>query len=272
MFYALRINAIVKNAKIHKGKVLFNSVGIEKSIHNLGLAKYVVRHYLRQPEVAAFSTRDHIEDIPYITQRNDFQKLLPDAGLFASQAYGIKHNSSEIIGLSVISWHAYQSVRLNEARMSCFTPNDLLSFWKTILQGLLSRAQDFRILTNGGLADYEMALRLCESMDLDKEHYLLELPDEPSDLVKQLCQFKLVIGHRLHSLIVSTSLKIPVIPVVWSDKIRVFSEMIHNPYANWPSQQFAEEILNIIDKGDYKYIEEVEALKKKMVTFLKDNI
>ena len=81
LFYALRLNAIVNIAKRYKSRVIFNAVGIEKTVYNYGMAKYIVRHYLKQPQVVAFSTRDHVEDIPYLTNREDFQLLLPDPGL-----------------------------------------------------------------------------------------------------------------------------------------------------------------------------------------------
>lgn len=273
LFYAFRINTIVKLAKRYKNsRIVFNGVGIEKSIHNSGLAKFIVRHYLQQPQVVAFSTRDHIEDVPFITSRNDFRVQLPDSGLFASEAFGIAKKESELIGLSVISYQAYQSIMLNDLRAQEFTPNDLLSFWVTILKGLISNGKRFKILTNGGLKDYEMALRLCEHMNLAVDDYLLPLANEPKMLIQQLSQFKLIIAHRLHALIVSTSLLIPTIPVIWSDKVRAFADMIHNNNCGWPSQQFAKDIIEYLLDSDYEYLNRIDSLKQNVVLFLKNNI
>ena len=247
LFYALRLNVIVKIAKQHNGQVIFNAVGIEKTIRNHGLAKYVVRHYLKQPQVVSFSTRDHVEDIPYLTNRKEFNVQLPDSGLLAAEAFGIKHQESDVIGLSVISYQAYQAVMFNDERARNFTPNDLLSFWEGILRGFIAKGQKFKMLTNGGPKDYDMALRLCERMNLDTAQYLLPLATEPKQLVEQLSQFKVVIAHRLHALIVSTSLGIPVIPVVWSDKVVAFAKMIGNPHAQWPSpDNTISEIVNTV--------------------------
>lgn len=247
LFYALRLNVIVKIAKQHNGQVIFNAVGIEKTIRNHGLAKYVVRHYLKQPQVVSFSTRDHVEDIPYLTNRKEFNVQLPDSGLLAAEAFGIKHQESDVIGLSVISYQAYQAVMFNDERARNFTPNDLLSFWEGILRGFIAKGQKFKMLTNGGPKDYDMALRLCERMNLDTAQYLLPLATEPKQLVEQLSQFKVVIAHRLHALIVSTSLGIPVIQVVWSDKVVAFAKMIGNPHAQWPSpDNTISEIVNTV--------------------------
>lgn len=250
LFYALRINAIVKAAKRHNGKVIFNAVGIEKTIRNIGFAKYIVRHYLKQPQIIAFSTRDHVEDVPYISNRKEFQILQPDPGLFAADAFQVRKKESDIIGLSVISYEAYQSVMLNDKRANKITPEDLLSFWGKIIRDFISNGKNFKILTNGGSLDYQIALRICKMMNLDTEKYLLPLATEPKVLIEQLSQFKLVIAHRLHALIVSSSLGIPVIPIVWSDKVVSFSKMIGNPHAQWPSQNInINDLLNIeIDK------------------------
>lgn len=269
LFYALRLNAIVNVAKRHKGKVIFNAVGIEKSVRNFGLAKYVVRHYLKQPEVVAFSTRDHVEDIPYISNRKDFLIQLPDPGLFAAEAFGVEHKKSDVIGLSVISYQAYQSVLLNDERAQDITPDSLLSFWENILNDFLQKGQQFKILTNGGPKDYEMALLLCQRMNLDKDRYLLPMATEPKQLIDQLSQFKFVIAHRLHALIISTSLGIPVIPVVWSEKVAAFAKMINNPYAQWPSEEFAHEILLMIDNVNLCRIQD---LRDKIYSNFNNNI
>lgn len=235
LFYAFRLNTIVNVAKRYNGRVIFNAVGIEKTIYNHGLAKYIVRHYLKQPQVVAFSTRDHVEDIPYLSNRKNFQLQLPDPGLFAAEAFGVKRKNSDIIGLSVISYQAYQSVMCNDKRACNLTADDLLSFWEGILQVFIVKKQNFKILTNGGPKDYEMALRLCQRMNLNADQYLLPMATRPRQLVEQLSYFKVVIAHRLHALIIATSLGIPVVPIVWSDKVSAFAKMIGNPYAQWPS-------------------------------------
>lgn len=262
LFYALRLNLVVKMAKKYRGKVIFNSVGIEKTIHNIGLAKHVVRNYLKQKEVVAFSTRDHVEDIPYLTKRKEFYLQTPDPGLLASEAYNIQRKESCVVGISVISYNAYRSVIQNEPRVKEITPDLLLDFWSSIIKQLQYSKIPFRILTNGGIADYEMALRLCQRMNLPINDCLLPMAKEPKVLIEQLSQFKIVIAHRLHALIISTSLQIPVIPVVWSDKVQVFANMIGNENAVWPSLETVSIFSQIVKslKFDKERIRNLKAL------------
>lgn len=165
---------------------MFNAVGIEKSIRNFGLAKYIVRHYLRQPEVIAFSTRDHVEDVPFITKNKKFAIQIPDPALFAAEAFSVEKNESDVIGLSVISYQAYQSVIFNGRRMQIFSVEDLFSFWSNIINGFIVSGQKFKILTNGGGKDYETATQLCRQMNLSTEEYLLPLPKNAQQLINQL--------------------------------------------------------------------------------------
>lgn len=269
LFYALRLNAIVNIAKRYNSRVIFNAVGIEKTVYNYGMAKYIVRHYLKQPQVVAFSTRDHVEDIPYLTNREDFQLLLPDPGLFAAEAFGVKRKKSDTIGLSVISYQAYQSVMFNDERACNLSPDDLLSFWEGILKGFITKGKKFKILTNGGPKDYEMALRLCQRMNLDTTQYLLPMATEPRQLVEQLSCFKLVIAHRLHALIICTSLGIPVIPIVWSDKVAAFAKIIDNPYVQWPSAN--NNINEIVETFIHEDLN-VNLLQAKIKEYIKKSI
>lgn len=271
LFYALRLHKIVCEAKKHGGKVIFNSVGIEKSIHNLGLAKHLVRASLKRKEVVAFSTRDHIEDIPYLTNRQEFYKQTPDPGLFASETYGVNRKDSQMIGLSVISCRAYQSIIQNDKRAKYITADYLISYWSSIIHHLQRMNLDFRIITNGGHADYAMAKKLVCELKLDEDKYLLPIPKTPSELVDQISMFRILIAHRLHACIISSSLNIPIIPLVWSDKVKVFAEMIGNQFATWPELREVKGFDEIVSKCLESQVD-TDSLKKEAVNYMNKSI
>ena len=99
-------------------------------------------------------------------------------------------------------------------------------------------------------------------MNLPINDCLLPMAKEPKVLIEQLSQFKIVIAHRLHALIISTSLQIPVIPVVWSDKVQVFANMIGNENAVWPSLETVSIFSQIVKplKFDKERIRNLKAL------------
>lgn len=271
LFYALRLHKIVRVAKKNGGKVIFNSVGIEKSIYNFGLAKHVVRDFLKQKAVVAFSTRDHIEDIPYLTKRSEFYKQTPDPGLFASETFNVERKDSAIIGLSVISYQAYRSVIANDKRAEKVTPDYLISYWSSIIGYLQKMNLDYRILTNGSKADYEMAKNLVYALKLDENKYLLPLPQTPYELVNQISMFRMVIAHRLHACIISSSLNIPIIPLIWSDKVKAFAEMIGNQFAMWPEMNEVSVLQQVIEKSLEADINTV-SLKDDILNYLNNSL
>ena len=271
LFYALRLHEIVRIAHRHNGKVIFNSVGIEKSVYNHGLAKYIIRNLLKQKEVVAFSTRDHVEDVPYLTNRNGFYRRTPDPGLFTSETYAIKKKDAQLVGLSVISYQAYQSIVQDDNRATKVTADYLIQYWSAIIRHLQQMKIDFRILTNGGMADYAMAKRLVSELKLDEQKYLMPLPKTPSVLVSQLSMFRMVIAHRLHACIISTSLNIPIIPIIWSDKLRVFAEMIDNRFATWPEIEETTHFDEVINKALNEPVD-ISVLKEEIINYLTESI
>lgn len=269
-FYALRLNYIVSIAEKLNIQVVFNSIGIEKSIHNPGIAKYIVRHYLKNRTVVSFSTRDHVEDIPYLTSRKKFVKHTPDPAVFSADAYQIEKEKTNVVGISVISLNAYKSVVQNDKRAKYLTEDDLLTFWASIIERLQKDNVQFKIMTNGGPADYDMALKLTERLKLNAEDYLLPRPQTPNELIQQISQFRCLLAHRLHACIIATSLHIPVVPIVWSDKVERFAKMIHAK-SYWPSLQMIDSIINQLENP---YVDDslITKLKIDAIQNLKDNI
>ena len=78
------------------------------------------------------------------------------------------------------------------------------------------------------------------------EDHLLKPAESAEELVEQISQFKAIAAHRLHALIIATSLYIPVVPLVWSDKLVKFSEMIDNEFFCWPDFENSITVANLL--------------------------
>lgn len=274
LFYALRIREIVRLSEEIGCKIIFNAVGIEKSVENSLIVKHIVRKYLKSENIIAFSTRDHVEDVLKITKRDKFKLLIPDAGLFASEAYrkccDNVQPSAQCIGISVISYNAYKSIEKNDKRVRNITPEKLLSFWATVIKEIQNRNVPFKILTNGGMGDYEMAIQLVKLLKLNPTEHLLPLARTPEELIKQIDSFSSVMAHRLHACIISASLGKTLVPIIWSDKVTSFAKMIGNKIAVWPDNEYAENIADYLCFSTE--VPDVSRLKEKSMKFIKSNI
>lgn len=272
LLYGLRLNLISRIAEKENIKIIFNSVGLEKTVFN-SLNYPVIRNMLKSKAITYFSTRDCVDMIPKITNRKNFFVQTADSGLFACEAYGIKKNEDNVVGIGVISLEAYHSVKKNEPRAKKVSEESLMQFWHNIINQLEKQNIKWKVFTNGGPKDYLLAQKLMQRYNLPKEN-LLPLPNTPNDLLESISKFKAVIAHRLHSLIISTSFEIPVVPVQWSGKIQNFADLIDmSEYILWPEAKNGLKAAQFVQNEDFSFKEHTVSLaKQKSAEYLENAI
>ena len=237
--------------------MVFNSIGIEKqSTRNLSF--WLARRYINKSNVIAFATRDHIEELEKLTKRQNFFNVVADPGIFAAECFGITKKHSDVVGIGVISEQAYKSVVREEEKARCVVNGGtLIDFWLSIIEYLEKRQIKWKVFTNGGMADYELALKLMERGGYTKEEKLMKRAVKPQMLVEQISSFKVVMAHRLYALIIASSLEIPVVAITWSNKVIKYSEKIGNPFLFWPEKKSAIVVAKLL-AGEMPYYEEYE--------------
>lgn len=245
LFYALRINYIVSMAKKCNGKVIFNAVGIEKC-PTTSISRILTRKFLSSKNIIAFSTRDQVNEISKITNRKDFFIQVPDPGIYAAEAFNVKRQSDDIVGIGAISLEAYKSVLFEDERAEKICAEDLFEFWYGITSCLDESGQKWKMFTNGGPKDCRMAYTFLKKYGYSVDTHLVPPAETAEELVTQISQFNAVAAHRLHALIIASSLGIPVVPFVWSDKVVKFSESINNNNYFWPDVNKCRQIANIL--------------------------
>lgn len=271
LFYALRLNHIVSMAKKCNGRVIFNAVGIEKCPPT-SISRILTRKFLASKNIIAFSTRDQVKEISKITNRKDFFVQVPDPGIYAAEAFDVKKQDSDIVGIGAISLEAYKSVVFEDKRAETITAEDLFNFWYGITSRLDTIGQKWKIFTNGGPKDCRMAYTFLKKYGYSVEEHLVPPAETADELVAQISQFRVVAAHRLHALIIASSLYIPVVPFVWSDKVVKFSESINNNDYFWPDDKKCQQIVDILccQADTDKILSNISNSKKKSKEFLFD--
>lgn len=260
LFYALRLNEIVTLAHKTGGKVVFNAVGIEKC-SKTAISRILTKMFLAKKDVVAFSTRDHIEDVPALTSRVDFNRRIADPGIWSADTFNIQRKESDIVGIGTISLEAYNSILTEDVRAEKVTVQSLFEFWYGITKSLDEKGKKWKMFTNGGAKDCRMAYTFLEEYGYSVDDHLVIPAENPEELVEQISQFKAITAHRLHALIIATSLYIPVVPIVWSDKIVKFSEMIGNEFYFWPDAKNSSKIADLLS-GDIHNVDFDEKIKQ----------
>lgn len=217
------INNIAKQYKI---PVMMSAMSIEKYNENDWRCRQLVRA-VNNPIVKCITTRDTENELSILRDKylhKDTQcitECVGDPALWTAEAYNVKSKNckSDLIGIGLIRLGIYKDYGygLNE--------KELFNLYINIIKELELRKKNWVLFCNGMSEDYEVGIKLLKELNLPKSK-LLQRPTSPLDLINILQSFKCVMGARLHSCITSYALGIPVVGLVWDNKLRAFAKKI----------------------------------------------
>lgn len=230
------INSI---AKQHCIPVMMSAMSIEKYDDNDWRCRQLVRA-VNNPVVKCITTRDNEKELEIlrnkylIENKNCYTECVGDPALWSKETYQVndKHTNSDLIGIGLIRLGIYEDYGYN------ITKEQLFNLYVNIIKELENRKLNWVLFCNGMPEDYEVGLRLLEKLNLPKSK-LFPRPQTPEDLINILLGFKCVMGARLHSCITSYALGIPVVGLIWDNKLRAFAKKI-----GWEKYFVEEEDLN----------------------------
>jgi polysaccharide pyruvyl transferase WcaK-like protein len=86
---------------------------------------------------------------------------------------------------------------------------------------------EVKLFTNGAISDQKFIEQLKEYMKLGKsfDKMVEPRPEKAKDLINLISSYDVVLGTRLHSNIISYSLEIPTVSIVWNNKQLMFSKI-----------------------------------------------
>lgn len=221
-------NIINKIASQNDINIMMSAMSIENSNKNdwrcLQLKKAV-----NCDSVKFITTRDNIEELEllrsYYLDKNSkiISRVVGDPALWTKQTYEImgKKINSSVIGVGLIRLGIYKDYGYN------ITEPELYSFYKNILLYLSKKGYNWKLFCNGMLEDYKVGEKLINELGLPKEK-LCPRPKNAEDLISLLSEFKIILGARLHSCITSYALGIPVVGLIWDNKLRAFAKKINH--------------------------------------------
>ena len=231
-YFIPSIHYIVNLLDKKRVPIIFNACGVGK-ITKQNADK--LKETLLKPSVISVTSRDDVDYLNHLLNKDDFVKSIFDPAIVASKMYQIEKQPSELIGLGVM-WVEHFSVE------------QLLKFWQAIIGELDSRNIAWKLFTNGGEKDYQLCSLLLKKLSLydKKNDYLLDRATEPEKFVEQVSLFNRIISFRLHSLITSYSLGIPSVAVEWDTKVRQFYDKIHLPQSVFTIEANATVVVDTI--------------------------
>ena len=206
--------------------LIINAVGIESFDGSNVICKMIFKA-LQNNSVKYISTRDDLELLKdsYLKGNTHVAcEKVADPAVWANEAYAIsKDQTSEMIGVGI-------------GRAGLFMANDIdisgeeiQDLYERIVAELVKRGYSVQLFTNGLLADNFMVERVKDGLLGKNIHVSSRFPNNDKELVEILSTYKAIIATRLHSCIISYSLDIPAVGLVWNDKLTFFGENIGRP-------------------------------------------
>lgn len=201
--------------------VLMSAMSIEKENPEDWRYRQLVRA-VNMPCVKKITTRDGQNGVDrlaksYIKNQNIQYDFVGDPALWIPKCYDTSsRKDSDVIGIGVIRENIYRDYGID------FSGEQLLDMYVSLIQELDKRNQKWVLFCNGMPEDCDFGKRILGKLNLSAEK-LLPPPKTAQELVDIILGFKVVFGARLHACITSFALDVPVVGLLWDNKLREFS-------------------------------------------------
>jgi len=235
------VEQIVKIAKKKNIPVMMNGVGIEGYAED-DIRCQRLKGILNSECIKVITTRDDYDVLKnnYMTNSNTLIAHVGDPALWIPECYGIKKNpNATIIGINVIRGKIYKDYG------NQYSYEELKSFYKDLIKTVEDRGHNWVLFSNGMKSDQAFGLELLKEMNLPSASYLMPAPETSEDLIGMIANFSCILGTRLHACITAYSIDVPVVGLIWNEKIRIFSDIIGKK-----ENFFEENELNVDDVLD----------------------
>jgi len=249
------VEQIIKIAHKHNIPVMMNGVGIE-GYDEKDIRCQKMKKVINMDCVKVITTRDDVEILQnnYIYNKNIRTSLVGDPALWINECYEVnKHQSdSKLIGINLIRGKIYQ------AYGNSLSEFDLLLFYKKLITGIEKRGWDWLLFSNGMKSDQAFGEKLLMALNIKNRQKLTNPKSDIKEYLELVASFKCVFGARLHACITAYALDVPVVGLIWNEKIEMFSKIIDKSQNFFTEENLdIEKILDTIEKSfEDKYSKE----------------
>ena len=241
------VEQIVKIAEKNNIPVMMNGVGIEGYDEN-DIRCQRLKKAINKDCMKVITTRDDIDTLQnkYIVNPNTLTARVGDPAFWVPECYSVKKSKhhSDTIGINIIRGKVYQ------AYGNTLSEFQLLNFYKRLIEEIEEKGWKWVLFSNGMKADQVFGKKLLQALDCNDQRKLLPAPKDTMEFIHMIRRFKCVFGARLHACITSYALDVPVVGLIWSEKLQIFSEVIGKPQNFFPeSRLHIEDMVQAIENS-----------------------
>jgi len=245
IFYE-RTAITIEIAQKYGKPVLFSAIGIEQYDEDNAKCQRL-KKTLNFDCVKQITTRDGFEQLKkYKENENLVIAQVSDPAVFASTVFRKHHakkkaDTKKKVGIFVFRANGFKDNKIN------FSREDAAKLWKNIIAELESKGYDYTLLTSGHFGDEAFLDYMIREHGIKESKCVFNM-NTPEKLIKKISTYDAIISCRLHPSIISYSLKVPSVGLIWNPKVSRFYESIGYENRSVKTEDFdAKTIIQKID-------------------------
>ncbi len=215
------LNIIKKHAK----PVIFSAIGIEE-FNGKNHKCLRLKNALNDKNIKMITTRDNFDALVELTRGTSIKiAKVADPAVFSAPVMNrfisekTQKKDRKKIGVFVIRGNAFKDNGFD------FANEETVEFWKNLVKELESRNFDYELLTSGSHADELYLDKLTMEYGFKGAKCACGL-NTSEELISRLDSYDGVISCRLHPSIISYSMNIPSVGLVWNKKVPLFYQSV----------------------------------------------
>ncbi len=223
VFYE-RTAVTLELAQEYKTPVIFSSIGVEGYDDDNEKCQRL-KKALNFDCVRQITTRDDYDSLAkFVEGEGTTIGKVSDPAVFTFKVFKkfIKPKKNKKIGVFIMRANAFVDNGIN------FTREDSARLWLDLIEKLKENNFDYELLTSGHFGDEAFLDYLIRQHGVDAKKCVFNM-NTPDKLIKKISAYDAVISCRLHPSIISFSLGVPSIGIVWNSKVNYFYEAINYP-------------------------------------------
>lgn len=236
-------------AREYQKPVIFSAIGVERYDEDNEKCQRL-KKTLNFDCVKQITTRDGFSLLQkYVENENIVVGKVSDPAVFTAKVFenymvSDKPDTNKKIGIFILRANGFVDNKID------FTREDAAALWLSLIHDLEEKNYDYELLTSGHFGDEAFLDYLIRNYNVDEKKCIFNI-NTPERLIQKISSYDGVISCRLHPSIISFSLGVPSLGIVWNSKVKGFYSSIG--YEN-----------RMIDIGGIKSQELVEKLEQAM--------
>ena len=201
--------------------VIFSAIGVEGYDEDNEKCQRL-KKTLNFDCVKQITTRDDYESLTQFKEKEDMLiGKVSDPAVFTAPVFRnfVSQEKQKKICVFVLRANGFKDNKVD------FDRDASAKLWKDLADVLEARGYDYEFITSGHFGDEAFLDLLIKKYNLPESKCVFNM-NAPDELIRRISSYEGVVSCRLHPSIISFSLDVPAVGLVWNSKVKFFYDSI----------------------------------------------